>query len=1402
MDPELDEIIVETSNDDEEIVTSSNDVEEIVTPLEGSASSQLSDLDVLQEEIMPLRPMSENEFTYTRKEFDDIFADIGEENPEFTGDDILQSFAESQAQEISSQNYPDNPEYINYACLVDMTCPILDDIPGFDNLRLQRVEDAKAKGPMFTPRLSDRDIISLFARDEEGAVIESPTNMEGFGRAVKENLFGSILASGSFWGGVKITNKVLSNVRPRNLPTAIVRAGGPVVMGILSMISGKMAGDEVTEEVLDATNLDTKAFIPGLSDTGYYAGQLFTDVLSFAPVSFAVSKNIDLGSKLAIQIAENAGTKIPKSARVMQYMEKMLVELGENYRGAPFKFGTVEGVAGATSISLGSAMYETDRDAELARLGVEMAGGITSGGLANFGLNKVLSPTGKKYLGLVLKKAFTQSPKKSFKEAVGAFTKTAGEKTENAVGAYIIKVIKESGEDLQEIIRRLESDEFTKIVNASGGSSGLPLIDPVSGEEIALTASMKTGSIALAALERAIAKSSAGLGTERSAANLQVQRTLRNVIVAMYSSGDKTATQEAAELMNVVFTNSMEGELKDSITKMVQAFQRVKGGKNLEVDGVTLDQESSKVLLSQKLNKFLTDKNDEFRTESTRLWNRLAEKVGTLRLRNFRYTGPEGEDLGTGQVPNFIKSWRKIVPLIGKDGENQSYKNITLNYPGLKELENFVQRIEKELADAANPKKDAVFKGISFMELQNMRNAALSIARNARSGSDPNDLANKIATSFQKGLLKDLDSLPETELFKSFEFAGNPQNRELQMAYDAAKQHTLARKQAFNLTFLGKVFKRNSQGSLNIDPEELINTILKSDTAYIKTAQLDAIGKFELNQNLAISLDDSLKGRGGEVLDDVLIKTIDSETGFFDIGLLQTYLAENAGKLKDFPEAVQAIKTALNSSTTSRGIVDLALRRLKSETFPKDADLQAWLVNADDNPKIALNQLATWMQKENNQELLRMFPDLKKDLENLDVAKALLDENSLLNKARTEKLKDTLSFKNLLYGITENPSSEITKALRNANATKEADLDGLFKAIKEAPESWSNPAGEKFTKAEALEGFKSSIMEAIMNRGGMNQSTFLPSAMYQTLFKELPNTNNFNLSKWMQKNGLFKEEDVTNLKSFLGKMMEVEAFATVGGSADDLDSLATRVGPAIDLYLRVAGSQAGANLQKLLPGSSGAGTLVAAGAGSKAFRSAWQKTFAHIPDSLKQDFMQNLFKNPKKLALLLRKTNTAEKTQSLASIVLNGMFKDGLAVPRRNIPLVVNERDAGSFNEAINYLIESVTPWNEETDQERIRRERLELQDQATSDRVQRENSLKKQRINRENILKKQRIDREKNLRTSFLQRPSDGNPPTTPTGPASGPSTSSTGTRFSAMSEGEKYDALFGNSGIGSLMS
>ena len=103
-------------------------------------------------------------------------------------------------------------------------------------------------------------------------------------------------------------------------------------------------------------------------------------------------------------------------------------------------------------------------------------------------------------------------------------------------------------------------------------------------------------------------------------------------------------------------------------------------------------------------------------------------------------------------------------------------------------------------------------------------------------------------------------------------------------------------------------------------------------------------------------------------------------------------------------------------------------------------------------------------------------------------------------------------------------------------------------------------------------------------------------------------------------------------------------------------------------------------------------------------------------------------------------------------------------------------------------------------EERRIKRDLLDLE----KDRIN-QMLIKKQGYDIEELKKRYRpetVENQKKLRMSFLQRPSDGNPPTTPAGPASGPG--STGTRFSAMSQGEKYSALFPNdaSGIGSLMS
>ena len=1369
-------------------------------PLE--ENSQLSDLDFQQD--FTVRDASENTLRYTKKEFDDTFEKLSIANPDFTTDEVIKEFAEGQIDWLSSTYYPNNPEYMTLEGIRNMDSPFLDDIAGFDRVRKTIVANAQAQGPNIKPVLPYRDIISLIARDEKGKVIESPSNMEGFGRAVKEKGFGNLLASGGFWGGVKVTNMALSGIAPTNPLTGTIRIGGPIVGGLISMLGAKMLGDEITEKTLEATGLDTQAFIPGTSEAGYYAGDLTTAFASFAPISAAIPKGIDLGSKAAITVAEELGKKIPFSTRATAYLEKMLSQTGEAFRARPAAMGAVEAAGGAASVTGGTAMYDLDPEADVSRLLVEIGAGVTGASVTNTVLNRIFGETGRKYLGKAVKDAFTKTPVKNIKNMLSAVTEKAGDKTESAIATYILKVIEESGEDVGEIIRRLESDEFTKIVDSSGGTTSIPLLDE-DGIPIELTASMKSQSVALMALERAIEKSTAGLGKERDKANLQIKRTLRNTLTALYASGDKKASQEAAELMEVIFTNNMENDLKSTVKKLVDAFQRVQGGgKSVTLaDETNVGAETSMVMLSKKLNQFLNDKNDEFRTQGQRLWNAVSNEVGDLRLSNFKYS-----DNTSGDTPNFITEWRQRIPSVRSGTKDyQEAKEGFLDYKGLNTLEKFVSRIEKQLADAANPKKpESVFTGIPFKELQYMRSIALGIARTARGGIDPSPDANQIANVFVRAITKDLESLPETDLFNL------ASSNSIRYAYDAAKAHTKARKTAFNQTFLKKVFQQDVAGKETLDPETLINEFLKGDQAFIKTAQLDAIGKFELNQSLAIDLEQSLKGRGQEVLDDVLNQTVSKETGFFDLGLLQTYLTKNSKKLEDFPQALTAIQQALNSSTTSRGIIDLGLRRLKTEKFPTKQEFNVWLDDLQKNPVKSMATLDNWMDKEVNKNLLDMFPELKNDLQDLDVAKALLDETSAINIKKVKDLNETMSFKSLLLNVTENPTSTITTALNYGNARKKASLNGLLKAVKEAPESWTvvkigddgKEFSQKYYKKDAMEGFRSAIIDSVMEKGGKTLSTFDPATVYQAMFKELPNSDKLKLSDWMISNGLLTENQSENIQKLLNNMMEAQLFATVGGSADDLDGLATRIGPAIDLYLRVAGSQAGANLQRLLPGESGAATLVAAGAGSKAFRGAWQKVFANIPDSLKQDFMAELFKDPKRLAKLLKTTDTDQKTESLAVQFLNSLIKDGLAVPRRQVPLIMDAGDdrSGQFGEAVDYIIESITPWNEETDAERISRETRELQSRVSEENKAIANRVREERLLREDNLRKERLKKQNTLRTSFLQRPSDGNPPTTPTGPASGPSTSSTGTRFSAMSEGEKYDALFGNSGIGSLMS
>ena len=56
------------------------------------------------------------------------------------------------------------------------------------------------------------------------------------------------------------------------------------------------------------------------------------------------------------------------------------------------------------------------------------------------------------------------------------------------------------------------------------------------------------------------------------------------------------------------------------------------------------------------------------------------------------------------------------------------------------------------------------------------------------------------------------------------------------------------------------------------------------------------------------------------------------------------------------------------------------------------------------------------------------------------------------------------------------------------------------------------------------------------------------------LFNKLPNSQ-VSLEDWMLKNDVMSKNELSNMKKFLTKMVEVETFATTGGTADELEGI-------------------------------------------------------------------------------------------------------------------------------------------------------------------------------------------------------------------------------------------------------
>lgn len=1200
--------------------------------------------------------------------------------------------------EVLNEEY-DDPEFLTYQGLRDGTSPAFQLFPSLKDL-------APAQR-----RMSNEDIVEMFAYDPEGNAITGGTFMQG----VKREAIPQAAAVPTFMGGFAAGQALTSGVPPVTLPTAAIRFGVPLLTGTLASIGGYMMGEQIADEIMG----EEPPMLPGQT-AAYESGKTAMGAVAWLPLPFMVPKTLNFGVEAAKKVL---GDQRTRGLATAEFLEGTVGKLGETARAAPAATLGYETAAGLGATG-GAYVAESGAPGQaLPRLALEFGGGLSASVASD------LLTTRLKLLYTGTKGAVKAVKEGKVEEGLSALK---GERERQVVN-YILDVLEEAGEDPDEIIKRLGSNEFSEI-----------LVDD-SGNPIELTAALKSGSPALLALEKSLEKTTTGIGRERASANVQATRALRNTITALFATGTKEASQEASVLAQAVFENGMEQDLATAWKRVFDAYEKVGGDQKRQAQlGVQLLGILETRLNAARLNEKRIWSSVPTNFEISEFIDEQGNVTDTPQFIEWMNNNlPQTEEALDDMYPNiaplikFVRRKEKdlgLVPTDGGDGSRPSRSpDLQRAYDTYqKSFDQFIgtedERILRNVEDTANGIED-INERIAYLrgQAQNLRQRA--------SGRefDDNVSARKLATAYDRlanlELLKDREPDPDlltsgdgsefvpltaTEIYDMYSVAlskgkelnaqGKSNSARLAFgfaqalmrdldnfdtgdaAYNTARAYTRALNDAFTRSFVGDVLATEKTGALKVAPEMIANDIFQSDAGYLRMKQLDQVGQFELTQALT-----NLSTSAGtpdlqKTLDRAIKYSVNEDTGLVDTARLNKWLKNNRKSLSKYPGVLQNVEQAVETTSTIRGTTESILRNIRAAAFNPDTG------------EINVPALRRWMERPENQDILSAMPALKADLENVQTARTLLDQGLAKQRDQVKELKSQVSFMDLLPGTTENPATAASKALANQQKKPVASWNNLLDVVKKAPKEWTTADGVKHTKQEAMDGLRAAFIEAAMVKSGGTSQTFSARDFYDTIFAPHRNSENkVSLSDWMLKNDVMDKQEMDRLKGLATELVKMESFVASGDMG--LEELAETVGPMMDFYLRIAGSAAGARLQSLIPGDTGAGSLVAAGAGSKAFRAAYSKIFADIPESMKMDVMTQMFKDPDLLATMLSKGRTQRESANIAGRLTELLTKKGFlgatTVGRRSVPSVVRETEETIVDEEPQITVPEPNPNDE-----------------------------------------------------------------------------------------------------------
>lgn len=360
--------------------------------------------------------------------------------------------------------------------------------------------------------------------------------------------------------------------------------------------------------------------------------------------------------------------------------------------------------------------------------------------------------------------------------------------------------------------------------------------------------------------------------------------------------------------------------------------------------------------------------------------------------------------------------------------------------------------------------------------------------------------------------------------------------------------------------------------------------------------------------------------------------------------------------------------------------------------------------------KIDPRKASAFLESPDNQELLRLFPNLKAELQDggdFELARRLAETDANQNLV-SEVVKQDTALAKLLK--SENPEIAVSKIfdadnpreqlLQIINQIKTAKFMGgpgdIFPPgrtvaaggdpanLKGATRSTPSGAASSATaferaKRDAMQGLKSSIISTVFARGGDDKNF---SVMTELLFKPLKGSEPIRagqslatvrtakdakklgdrvpLSDMLVNEGVFTRAEMDRLKYILEAGRNVQV-ADAGGRA--AGKLAEEMNFLMQGFVRILGSSAVSTAAQKMPGLRPQG-LVEAGIGARLA----QKLFGDVPANMQVKMLEKAVLDKDFMVLLLTKGEKKAEAERLAGIARTYLIGAGLTLPESDIP--------------------------------------------------------------------------------------------------------------------------------------